>query len=457
MARSAVSSVRHQWILAVVGTIGLAGSLMTAQLILTQCGWRADFTPDKRYQLSDYSRGLLRDLRDDVQVMAFLRSGDPRNGDIEDLLKRVSLVAPRVRYRLVDINRNPALAREYGIDTYAAVVVESQTRRREFSNPTEELLIAAIVQVTRPSDRRVYFITAHGERNLSAADDRQGFSSARAALMSERYKVGDIGLLTESGIPADAAVLIIAGPSSDFLTGEMLRLDAYLKNGGGALVLLDPGNAPGLVALLRRYGVIVSREVVLDSENRLFAGDFLTMLVPGHSLEHPISSILQSPALMSQVRTVAFEPSDAALSGTVLLETAKESWSTPDLGVLRTGSSDFVAGRDTRGPVPVGVSVLVRSNGPIPGRLVVFGDADFASNSLLGYLGNRDLLLNSVHWLAGEQTLIGARRPKETPGVNQFFVSARQGRIAFWLGTVVQPLIVLLIGAAVLIRRRLSS
>ena len=440
-----------------VGTVGLAGSLVTAQLILARRGWRIDLTPDKRYQLSDYTRRVLGELEDDVRVLAFLRSDDKRNRDIEDLLSRVSLSSKRVRYQVVDVNRNPALAREYGVDVYGAIVVESQGRRREFSNPTEELLIAAIVQVTRPSNRRVYFLTGHGERDLSSPDDRHGFSSARAALMTERYEVGELRLVADREIPADAATLIIAGPRSNLLTGEMLRLDTYLQNGGSLLVLLDPGNAPGLVALLRRYGVVVSDEVVLDPENRLFAGDYLTMLVPGRSPAHPITSALQAPVLMSQVRTVNFETSQTALAGVVLLETAPESWSTPELSVMQTGMGEYVTGRDKRGPVPVGVSVLLRSPGGPAGRLVVLGDADFASNSLLGYLGNRDLLLNAVNWLAGEQTLIGTRRPKEQPGVNQFFVSARQGRMAFWLGTVVEPAVVLLIGAVVLLRRRMTG
>jgi ABC-type uncharacterized transport system involved in gliding motility auxiliary subunit len=452
-----VISAWRQWMFLLVGTIGLAGSLVTAQLIIARRGWRIDLTPDKRYQLSDYSRRVLGELQDDVRVLAFLRSDDERNRDIKDLLWRVSLAAARVRYEVVDVNRNPALAREYGVDVYGAIVVESQGRRREFSSPTEELLVAAIVQVTRPTNGKVYFLTGHGERDLHSPDDKHGFSSAWAALMTERYEVGELRLVENRDIPADAAAMIIAGPRSNLLTGELLRLDSYLQNGGALLVLLDPGDAPGLVALLRRYGVMVSDEVVLDPENRLFAGDYLTMLVPGRSPAHPVTSAIQAPVLMSQVRTVNFETTQTALAGVALLETAAESWSTADRNVLQTGRGNYVAGRDKRGPVCVGVSALLRSPAGRAGRLIVLGDADFASNSLLGYLGNRDLLLNAVNWLAGEQTLMGSRRPKEQPGVNQFFVSAWQGRLAFWLGTVAEPALVLLIGVVVLLRRRLTG
>ena len=45
-------------------------------------------------------------------------------------------------------------------------------------------------------------------------------------------------------------------------------------------------------------------------------------------------------------------------------------------------------------------------------RVVAFGDADFASNALLSFQGNRDFFLNSVAWLAEDPDLISIR-PKE--------------------------------------------
>jgi ABC-type uncharacterized transport system involved in gliding motility auxiliary subunit len=87
----------------------------------------------------------------------------------------------------------------------------------------------------------------------------------------------------------------------------------------------------------------------------------------------------------------------------------------------------------------------------------VYGDADFASNFFLGYLGNRDLFLNSVNWLAQEDTLVASRPPTQEPGVNQFFLSNDEGQRVFWVGTIVQPAIVLLLGLVVIGWRRLAE
>jgi ABC-type uncharacterized transport system involved in gliding motility auxiliary subunit len=49
------------------------------------------------------------------------------------------------------------------------------------------------------------------------------------------------------------------------------------------------------------------------------------------------------------------------------------------------------------------------SDGSKESRLVVFGDADFASNQLLGYYQNRDLFVNTVNWLLGDVESISVR------------------------------------------------
>lgn len=454
MEGTALSYAQRQWALAAIGTLGLAGSLMMAQMILAARGWRLDLTPEQRYVLSPHSRQILDQLDRDVQVTALLRADDPRNREIEDLLWRVNAVAPRVKYRLVDANRNPGVARQYGVRSYGSLVVEADGRRQVFTDPDEASLVAAIVQVTRPSRRRVYFLTGHGERSIWDTDRRAGYSGARSALIQELCEVEELAVLGERPVPEDASAVIIAGPRSDFLASELLTLDEYLQRGGALLVLIDPGAAPGLAAFLRRYGVVVADEVVLDPQNRLFAGDFLTMVVRQPSRSHPVTARLQAEPLLSQVRPVNAGSGEKVLASGEVLHTSPASWRTPDAKVLRIGAGEFVHGRDVRGPVSVGASAVLSAAGGRTSRILVYGDSDFASNFFLDYLGNRDLLLNSVNWLTGERHLIGIRRPAKAPGIQQFFLSARQGAVAFWLGTVIQPVVMLVLGIAVYTYRR---
>lgn len=430
-----------------------------AQALLGRHNWRLDLTPQKQYSLSPHAQKVLRDLDRDVQVVAFVRSDDERNPEISDLLARAHNVSPRLRYAIVDVNRNPAVARQYGVDNYASVVVESNGRRRVFANPREDLLVEAILQVTRPTAKVVYFLTGHGEASPDDNDRQRGYSAAANTLRREFYEVRSLSLLGDEPVPADAGVVVVAGPRQDLLPAELTKLGVYVDHGGALLMMVDPQTPSSLGGFLSRYGVQTRGDVVVDAENRLFAGDYLTMTVPGLSPRHPVSAALKSPPLFSQASSVAFGGAPRpGIRGIEFLHSAAGAWRTPERDVLQTGVATFVKGRDAGGPVPLGVSLLVESDTAAPpapiARFIILGDADFANNFFLEYLGDKDLLVNAVNWLAGEEELLAARTPQRQPGVSQFFVSARQGRGAFILGTIVEPALVLAVGMAVVLRRR---
>ncbi len=449
----------RQWALLVVATTGLAGSFGMAQVLLARYNWRVDLTPEKQYTLSPHAQQVLQALDRDVDVVAFVRTDDERNPEILDLLTRAHNVSRRLRFSVVDVNRNPAVARQYGVDNYASVVVESDGRRRAFANPREDLLVEAILQVTRPAAKIVYFLTGHGEENPDDNDRQHGYSGAANTLRREFYDVRTLSLLGEEAVPVDASVVIIAGPRKELFPAELTKLGVYVDHGGALLILLDPQTPAQLAGFVSRYGVQVRGDVVVDPENRLFAGDYLTMTVPGLSGRHPVSAALTSPPLFSQACAVAFTGAPRpGIRGIEFLQSAASAWRTPDLEVLHTGIATFVSGRDEAGPVPLGVSLLVESDTAAPpapiARFIILGDSAFANNFFLEYLGDKDLLINAVNWLAGEEGLMGARSSQRAPGVNQFFVSARQGREAFVLGTLVEPALVLVVGLAVVLRRR---
>jgi ABC-type uncharacterized transport system involved in gliding motility auxiliary subunit len=445
-----------RWLPTLLGTLACVVALACAQRLAARSGWRVDLTPERRAVLSTHARAILGAVAAPVAVTAFLRADDPRNREIADLLERVRAAQPLVQFRMLDLNRNPALAREFGVDAYGALAVESGGRRRDFANPDEQTLMAAIIQVTRPGRRRVYATAGNGERRLGDRERRNGFSAANIALINERFEVGELRLDEDTPVPEDAAAVIVAGPERDLPPAALRQLDAYLRRGGGVVVLLDPGQAPGLATQLQHYGIVAGDEVVLDSDRRLFAGDLLTMLVPGHNADQPVSANLSAPPLLSAVRPVRAAGAAGARTAD-LLSTSESSWRTPDRSVLATGGGERVDGRDTPGPVAVAASAELATDAARPGRLVVIGDADFAANLLLDYAGNRDLLLNAVDWVAGEEAMIGSRPPRQLPGVNQLFVSAAEGERIFWLGTLAQPAAVLLVGGIVVALRRRSG
>jgi ABC-type uncharacterized transport system involved in gliding motility auxiliary subunit len=109
---------------------------------------------------------------------------------------------------------------------------------------------------------------------------------------------------------------------------------------------------------------------------------------------------------------------------------------------------------DTAGPVTIGMAVAVQNKAPEPAkpaegaaaetppaapetRIVAVGDSDFASNAYLGVEGNRDLFMNTLSWLAQQESLISIR-PREASD-RRLTLTASQITLMFWLSIVLIP------------------
>ena len=91
---------------------------------------------------------------------------------------------------------------------------------------------------------------------------------------------------------------------------------------------------------------------------------------------------------------------------------------------------------------------------PAQGRVVVYGNADFANNFFIEFLGNKDLFVNTIAWLAHEPQSIAHRPEQQELGVSQFFVSAEDAAQAFWVTAVGVPALFATIGVALVLRQR---
>jgi len=83
---------------------------------------------------------------------------------------------------------------------------------------------------------------------------------------------------------------------------------------------------------------------------------------------------------------------------------------------------------------------------------VVLGDSDFASNSTLGFQGNKDLFMNTVGWLSQQENLISVRA-KEADDRRLTMTSAQQANMN-WLALLGLPGVVFAMGIYTWWRRR---
>jgi ABC-type uncharacterized transport system involved in gliding motility auxiliary subunit len=89
------------------------------------------------------------------------------------------------------------------------------------------------------------------------------------------------------------------------------------------------------------------------------------------------------------------------------------------------------------------------------GRMVIFGDATFVENSVVSQVmgvSNADLFLNSVAWLAEDESLISLRATE--PEDRSVALSGVTMNLVLLLSAVLMPALVAAVGVSVWWRRR---
>ena len=421
--------------LAGVSVIVALGILVAINYVSVRQNKRWDLTANKQFSLSDQSVKLLQGLTAPVKFLVFEQATGfdrfrGRLGGYEYASKQVS-----VEY--IDADKYPVRAREYEISQYGTVVIEYMGRKERVMTDSEQDITGALIKILNPSKKKVYFLAGHGEKDTaSQASDRGGYNGIADALKRDNYEFDKLVLAQTNEVPADATVIVVAGPKTDLLEQEVPRLEAYLAKSGKLLVLLDPPDdlkggdrTPRLTALLAAWGIKATDTIVVDASGR--TNDPFSPAAappyPQHAITRDFGLITAFPLARAVV------PESAAGEGRTaqpFLQTSPRSWAESNLAQVQkpeTLKAEEASG-DLMGPVTIGLAVSVPSkpadppasdaskeqNQPPPPetRVVAIGDSDFASNAVLGIPGNPDLFMNAVGWLAQQENLISIR-PRE--------------------------------------------
>jgi ABC-type uncharacterized transport system involved in gliding motility auxiliary subunit len=411
---------------------------------------RLDLTPEGRYTLSPYTRDVLRRLDADVRITVFYSSQAPAfRREMADLLELYAEATPGVAVRYLDLDRSPGAAKRLGADAYNTAVVEAGERRELVALVNEENVTAALLAIAGTPPVPTYFVVGHGEHDPHDDDERRGISEAARALAAEGFSVRT--LEGAASIPADAGLVVLAGPTRELTPKESDALAAWVRGGGNLLVLADPGAPRSVSTLLARFGIELLDDLVVDERGRLFGTDGLSARVA-----YLNQALIQSPTaargLLPEAQTLRLLDAPGVRSE-YLATTAEDSWADVARDAREDGPATFRAGEDRRGPLPIAAFAQAGAEGR-EGRLVAVGDADFVTNLHLNVLGNRDLLLATAGLVARAHALAAAR-PTAPPGgtFSPLTLTHRQARLVFWLA-VVTPTTVLASIALLMARRR---
>lgn len=422
------------------------------QTVADRTNRRFDLTAGGDLSLSDVARRVLAEVEGPLRITIFYARGT--RGHYAQLLKRVRAVQPAVEVELLDMDRYPERARGLGVTGYGRAAIEYAGRRTVVLADAEQPLVGGILRVLRGSSRHVALTVGHGEREPGSRPADLG--RLRAMLETENYEVAALPIATEA-VPAGTDVVVLAGPRLDLAPQTTARLLDHLRAGGGVLMLLDPEPLPGLEAALGTLGVTLRDDFVVDHERRILATDGLAAVVEFFRRGNPISETVDRPietgVVLPSARSVATTTKPAPDTDLgVVARTGPTAWAMRDPARARRGETPTAAAGDLRGPVPVMVMGTVGA-----GRLVVIGDADLASDAYVDLLGNGQLVLNAIAWLAGEPSLTGEHArdvPEMARPLSPLVVTADEARRLFVAVVLVLPGVVLATGGLVVWRRR---
>jgi ABC-type uncharacterized transport system involved in gliding motility auxiliary subunit len=428
-----------------------AGILVIVNVLAARHATQWDFSETQRFTLSPQSLRVLRGLTREVKITVFSQDRSAAFNAYRDLLDSYRSHNDKLRVEYVDPERRPGLARQYGITRTDTAVLESGGQTNRVTTASEAELTGALIRVSKDEKKRIVFLEGHGERAI-ADDNKSGLSLMKAALEKQGYETGSLTLLQENAVPANTAVLVMAGPRRSVTADEQGRISRYVNGGGSLLAMVDPGSQADLDGLLAPWGVTTGKGVLVDFQDKLAQGGINFLLIRRFT-EHEITQDLTSVVLFPDSRHLVLDNRVSKdWSTTPLAQTSPQS-----RAVMNTQGGTFKLDdkADVKGPLPLAVAGTPNQQAP-EGKhqpaIVVIGNSSFASNAYLNFPGNTDFLFHAIGWLAEERNLISIT-PKE-PAMRPFVPNPAQESTLFYVQVLLLPALTFVWGISTWRRRR---
>ena len=438
---------------------------------------RSDVTATNQFSLSERTKDLLGDLEDDIRATAFYKALEEtpdanvaaRRNRVVDTLDEFSARSGKFTYRVVDPDLEPSVVASYfgarptGFVSETVVIENLTAGEFDSLQPTdiafgqlEQDLVTSLYVATGLEQKTVYFLGGHGERNLDSGGG-DGYALLRQALEQENYLAQ--GLVwprnsTEVEVPEDAALVVVAGPTSDLPVAHALALDLYLlgrdsegqrrRENGSMIFLAEPDTPDSWREFLIQWGIVLLPGYIRDIESSVpglpqtlaLNMDFNTilnfnLLVLGNNeaaMQSAFEAAFEIIAPEGQQLQDIFMPDAAALSPLPVTDGARLplalSVTSPNSYII--GDPDrtdpVTEGENADVPGPFIPAMLMRSaakvgmalpeEGPAEtdiSLIMAFGDADFVANSNIGRGSGLDMFVNSTNYLLGDYSLVSIR------------------------------------------------
>jgi ABC-type uncharacterized transport system involved in gliding motility auxiliary subunit len=441
--RRRLRSLANHWLFVVllVAATGLLAHLAREYRI------EHDLTQSHRNTLSAATLDVLKRLEGPVSITAYALPRDARGEHvhrrIEEFLRPYQRAKPDLTVTLIDPREQPRAAAEAGVRAPIELLVTYQRRTERLAEFNEQALANALLRLARGSERLVLWLDGHGERKLNGPANHDLGEFGRE-LELKGFRVSGVNLALAQEVPANAALLVVSSPQVSLLETEVQELRRYLARGGNLLWLIDAEPLRGLGQIAEMLGLVLTPGIVTDPEAARYGASpalAVAAVYGRHAVTDGFNLITVYPQAR-QIETIENEEWRAR----PLIEVAPR-------GCVKTGKLEGPCdkSRDIPGPITV-ATAFERTVGDRQQRVVVVGNGHFLSNAFIGNGGNRELGVNMVNWLAGDDRMI-VIQPREASDGRVDLDQATLYLIAFGF-LIALPLAFMVTGFAIWWRRR---
>ncbi len=467
-----------------------------------------DLTKEKIYSISEDSEEYIKSIDMDVMITVCadekaFTSLSTYTQQANEVMKTYSKYNDKIKYQYMDINSNPDFYKDYtdevaqydiivetnptgddgkkikrtrviglidlvqfndeltqmfsqygvSVEEYAKQVGNDLTFISYYGNyiessSAEQAFTSAIMAVTDPSPVTVTFL--EGRSELSE------FSYLRTLLTANGYTVKSINITTDD-IPDDSNVLVIGAPKVDYLPEELDKVDKFLLNDGNLgrqlIYVGDYGQAdtPNIDEFLKEYGLEVGKGVVCETyQSNYYQKNYYT-------IASEISDDFRQDMTNSspQLLVLSSRPVNPLYEEDGMIKTFKYVSSTKDAYTMDTQTQETLTkGQQNYIVLASKVSFGVDNDDTYYCNVLAIGGASIISDQVLAYdqYQNREYILSVINGLTGKTKGITIT-PKVISG-NIFDINEGQKSKLKWTFIVIIPVIVLITGLVIWIRRK---
>lgn len=423
---------------------------------------KLDISASKLYSVTSSTKSVVNALEDDVTIYWLVQS-DEEDAIIENLLDKYESLSPRITVEKKNPDVYPTFAATYTDSTVNnnSLVVECGEKFRYidysdiyvsdldlssysavYSFDGEGAITSAIDYVVADELPRVYYLTGHGEAELTEAFTAQ--------LERENMETEELSLVKEDAVPADAACVFIYAPASDISAEEKRLLADYVENGGKLMIMAgvgESGTLENLASLIGDYGVETVDGIVIEPEREHYAFSSPLVLLPTVAESDLTQAIIDGKYNITVPVAQGLRVTNGAGEVMTLLETSEAAFSKAD-GYAMT---DYEKGDDDAdGPFALAVDIKTGDEGEI---------IYFASSYMLDTLynayssgANLDLTMSALASLAGESEGVSIRTKSLSYDYLTISDSAASTLKTLMIGII--PAATVILGATVILERR---